>query len=131
MHEQVWTINKLIQCEVNAIILKSSESSVVIQALEGVLDGNSYCCPRFEHLSRRLCNSKRNELADEVPTKRELEALQAIAKGYSTVRIAQIMSISENTVETYRKQLFLKFNARNAIDLVMKAVGKGWVTVDT
>lgn len=130
MHEKVWIINKLIKCEVNSIILKSSDATVVQQSIKNVLNGSSYCCPRFEHINRKLRNGKKNELPDDVPTKRELEVLKAISKGNSTIQIAEMLNISENTVETYRKQLFLKFDARNAIDLVMKAVAKGWISVE-
>lgn len=130
MHEQVWIINKLIKCEVNAIILKSSESYVVEQAIKHVMENRPYCCPRFDHISQKLRYGKRTEIPNDIPTKRELEVLKAISKGCSTSKIALMLEISENTVETYRKQLFLKFDAKNAIDLVMKAVAKGWITVD-
>ena len=131
MHEQVWIINKLIKCQVDAIILKSSESAVVEQAVKAVINNNSYCCPRFEHINRRLKNKKNKDLPADIPTKRELDVLKALSKGNSTIQIAQMLGISENTVETYRKQLFLKFGAKNAIDLVMKAVAKGWITIET
>lgn len=130
MHEKVWIINKLIKCEVNAIILKSSDTIVVQQAIRHVMSDRSYCCPRFEHLSRKLRNCRKDELPDDVPTKRELEVLKCLSTGNSSPQIARLLGISENTVETYRKQLFLKFDARNAIDLVMKAVAKGWITIE-
>ena len=131
MHEQVWIINKLIKCEVNAIILKSSDLSVVEQAVRSVMDGNSFCCPRFEHISRKLRNGSRNHLPDDVPTKRELDVLKVIAQGYNTIQMANLLKVSENTIESHRKQLLLKFDARNSIDLVMKAVTKGWLTIES
>ena len=63
----------------------------------------------------------------DVPTKRELDVLQAVAKGFSTHEIAALLAISENTVETFRKRLISKFGARNAIDMVIKAVERGWL----
>ena len=130
MHEQIWIVNKLIHCQVDAIILKSSESSVVEQAVRAVIGGNSYCCSRFEHISQKLKNGKKKELLSDIPTKRELEVLKAISQGNSTIQIARMLNISENTVETYRKQLMLKFDAKNATDLALKALAKGWITLD-
>ena len=130
MHEQVWIINKLIKYQVDSIILKSSESTVVEQAIKAVINDRSYCCPRFEHISRKLRNGKNAELPVDNPTKRELEVLKAISKGNSTTQIAQMLGISVNTVETYRKQLFLKFGAKNVIELTMKALTQGWITID-
>ncbi len=127
MHEEVWTINRLVECQVDAIILKSSDAAVVEKAVKAVIDGRTYCCPRFEHISRRLRNSGHQE---DTPTKRELEVLRAIARGLNTTEIAAHMGISVNTVETYRKQLFLKLGVRNAVELTTKAMARGWVKVD-
>lgn len=131
MHEQVWIINKLIKYEVDAVILKTSESSVVEQAIKSVLNGQSYCCPRFAHVSRLLKNRNRGEIRADLPTKRELDVLKSIAKGNSSAQIAKILGISENTVETHRKQLFLKFDVKNAIELIIKATAKGLISVDS
>jgi DNA-binding NarL/FixJ family response regulator len=132
MHEKSWIINKLIKLEVNAIILKSSDARVVVEAIQSVLNNKSYCCPRFEHVHRKLRNGIGAELhEDDIPTKRELDVLKAIAGGNSTAQIASIMNVTENTIETYRKRLFLKFDAKNAVDLVVKAVAKGWVKIES
>lgn len=131
MHEKSWMISRLVKLEVNAIILKSSDAQVVAEAIRSVVNNKSYCCPRFEHVRRKLRYGIGAELhEDDVPTKRELEVLKAIAEGNNTPRIAEIMNVSENTVETYRKRLFLKFNAKNAVDLIVKAVAKGWVKIE-
>ncbi len=130
MHEEVWTINHLVECRVDAVILKSSDAAVVEAAVKAVIAGRPYCCPRFEHISRRLRNSRNAELPDETPTKRELEVLKAIAHGLNTPEIAARMGISVNTVETHRKQLFLKLRVRNVVELTMKGVARGWVKID-
>ncbi len=130
MHEEVWILNKLIKCEVNSVILKSSDEKAVEQAINHVLNDKSYCCPRFEHIRRKLRYGVCAELhEDDIPTKRELEVLQAISTGNSTPQIASMLQISENTVETFRKRLMLKFDAKNAIDMVVKAVAKGWIRI--
>ena len=130
MHEQVWVINKLLKYNVDGVILKSSESSVVEAAAREVLQGRSYCCPRFSHISLLLKKCNRSQFEKDVPTRREMDVLRAIAGGHNSAQIAQILGISENTVETHRKQLFLKLNAKNAIELIVKAVAKGLIAID-
>ncbi|MDR1755892.1 MAG: response regulator transcription factor [Culturomica sp.] len=130
MHEEVWTINRLVECRVDSIILKSSDTAVVEHAVRAVINGCSYCCPRFEHIHRRLRRDKNTELPGDTPTKRELEVLKAIVKGLNTSEIATQLGISINTVETHRKQLFLKFGVRNVVELTMKAISRGWATVE-
>lgn len=62
-------------------------------------------------------------------TRRERDVLEAVAKGMNTHEIADLLKISENTVETFRKRLISKFGAKNAIDMVVKAVAQGWIAL--
>ena len=127
MHEEIWIINRLIRSGVNAVILKTSASSELLNAIHCVLKGETYTCPRFESICQKLRYSLMHSQPKDVPTKRELDVLQAVAKGFSTHEIAALLAISENTVETFRKRLISKFGARNAIDMVIKAVERGWL----
>ncbi|MCD8183845.1 MAG: response regulator transcription factor [Bacteroides sp.] len=130
MHEEVWIINKLIRSKVNAVVLKSSEASELVNAVRCVLQGESYACPRFAAIAHKLHRTSDALTPKEVPTKRERDVLQAVAKGLNTHEIAKLLDISENTVETFRKRLISKFGAKNAIDVVVKAVMRGWITMN-
>lgn len=129
MHEEIWYINRLIRQGVNAIILKASGAIEIEKAVRSVLRGEVYTCSRFENIRQNLnCVSSKMHPSD-VPTKRELEVLQSVSEGLCTSEIALRLHISENTVETFRKRLILKFNAKNAIDMVVKAMAQGWIKV--
>lgn len=130
MHEEVWIANRLAQSGVNAVILKASASSELAAAIRSVLQGKSYTCSRFASICRMLARHSAELLPHDLPTRRELEVLQGIAKGLSTREIAAQLSISENTVETFRKRLISKFDARNAVDMVLKAVSRGWLKLE-
>jgi DNA-binding NarL/FixJ family response regulator len=52
---------------------------------------------------------------------REMEVLEAIAKGLTTQEIAKKLFISKNTVETHRKNLLYKLEARNTAELITNA----------
>nr|WP_304209273.1 helix-turn-helix transcriptional regulator [Phocaeicola plebeius] len=47
----------------------------------------------------------------------------------STHEISECLFISENTVEWHRKNLMVKFGAKNATDLVIKALSKGYLSI--
>lgn len=130
MHEEIWIVNQLAQSGVNAIILKSSTVSELVNAIRSVLQGESYTCPRFASIYEKLHRNSFEILPKDGPTRREKDVLQAVAKGLSTHEIAKLLNISENTVETFRKRLINKFDAKNAIDMVMKALAQGWVVVE-
>lgn len=127
MHEEIWIINRLIRQKVNAVILKSSEAVEFKNAVRSVLEGDTYTCPRFQSIRKKLCFSSAQIHSKDIPTKRELDVLKAVARGCNTHEIAEELNITENTVETFRKRLILKFGAKNAVDMVVKAVTKGWV----
>ena len=54
MHEEIWMVNRLVQCGVNAVILKSSASAELMTAIRCVLRGEAYACPRFAAISQKL-----------------------------------------------------------------------------
>lgn len=56
-------------------------------------------------------------------TPKEREVLGLLAQGLSSKEIAFRLSISFHTVESHRKNLRLKFEAKNSSELVMKAAG--------
>ena len=55
-------------------------------------------------------------------TPKEKEVLTLLAQGLSSKEIANKLSISFHTVESHRKNLRFKFDAKNSSELIMKAV---------
>lgn len=55
-------------------------------------------------------------------THQEKKILDLIGRGYTTARIGQALAISAHTVESHRKNLLIKLSARNAAELVRKAI---------
>ena len=55
-------------------------------------------------------------------TIQEKKILKLISEGYSTKGIAQSVGISVYTVDTYRRNLLSKLDARNSAELILKAV---------
>jgi len=60
-------------------------------------------------------------------TPKEKEVLKRIAQGQSTKEIAYDLRISENTVETHRKNMLRKLEAKNVAELVKKASKLYWL----
>lgn len=130
MHEEIWTMARLAECDVDGVLLKSSDPQLIKEAVRSVMEGRRFFCPRFRRLYARLVQrSGRPRREGDAPTARELEVLRAIARGLRTSEIAERLFISENTVETHRKNLMLKLGARNSADLVMRAVERGFLRV--
>lgn len=60
-------------------------------------------------------------------TKREVEIITYIAKGYSALKISNTLNISEETVRTHRKNIIRKSDCRNSSELVKKAIEWGYL----
>ena len=54
-------------------------------------------------------------------TQKEKEVLSLLGQGLSSKEIANRLSISFHTVESHRKNLRFKFEAKNSSELIMKA----------
>lgn len=127
MHEEIWFIKNLIQCNVEGILFKSIDSTKIAEAIRLVLGGKTYYCPYAEHVRaqmRRSDEGRREEL-----TQRELDVLKRISEGKNTQEIASELCVSTNTVDTHRRHLLEKLDAKNVADLIMTAISKGIIPI--
>lgn len=98
-------------------VLKNSLIEEVIEGIRTVHGGEVFLCGEIGRMM------KKTRAAETVwLTAREKEILRLIAKGYSNPEIAGIILLSEETIKTYRKNLLLKFQARNSVDMVLQAI---------
>lgn len=61
------------------------------------------------------------------PTARELVILRGIAQGRTSKDLAQDLGISENTVESHRKNLMRKYGVSNSPELIRLASYQNWL----
>ena len=121
MHEEMWVVNEMTSKQVDGVLYKSEPLSQLTDAIYAVMEGRNYFSKKFKKAQQRL------SLLKDMPTQREQQVLEAIAKGYSTKEIGESLYISENTVENHRKSLFRKFQAHNMADLIIKAIAGGYI----
>ncbi|MDE6300488.1 MAG: response regulator transcription factor [Muribaculaceae bacterium] len=121
LHDELWTLRKLLARDVNAIIYKSSDGDEIVSALSEILKGHKYYC---SEVATAIQAASDNSLH---PTARELEVLYKIAQGKTSREIAASMFVTDNTVEAHRKALFTKLGAVNVVDLIIKAIAKGYL----
>lgn len=118
VHEEIWIIKEYFDAGVEGILFKDVLSDEIVNAIRTVADGNTYFCRRARRL-RGLIDTC------EMPSPKELEVLRLIASGKKTDDIAAEMGLSPNTIETHRRHLLAKLQARNSAELVLNAVNHG------
>lgn len=60
---------------------------------------------------------------------REMTVLECLARGMTSKEIAKELFVSTNTVNTHRQHLLDKFCVHNVVDLITKAIAKGYIKV--
>jgi len=63
----------------------------------------------------------------EKPSKRELEIIKLISKGYNNVEIGEKLVISKFTVKTHRGNLLKKYSVKNTAELVAMSKSEEWI----
>ena len=127
-HSNAKIISRLIRIGVNGYLLKNAEKSELLEAIYSVSDGKNYFSKEVEeqHLSNTQKIEKQISNLTELSS-REKEILILIAHEYNTAEIAEKIFISFNTVNTHRRNLLSKLNAKNTAGLVKYAVENGLV----
>ncbi len=110
-------IQKMIDNGASGYVLKNATQQELMEGIETVMKGKQY-------LSHEAAQSLRKNSGDAVPvlTRREKEVLELIAEGMTNNEIAQKLFVSSTTVDTHRKNLLAKFDAKNVASLVKMAV---------
>lgn len=63
----------------------------------------------------------------EVFTKREKDILKALASGMSSLEISEELNISKHTVDSHRKNMLKKTEAKSTNEIISIAFNRGWV----
>jgi DNA-binding NarL/FixJ family response regulator len=120
-------VEKMLDQGADGFILKTSDVDDIIGGIRQVLSGKQYLGKGVKELMNGHLNDN-NDLP--MITKRESEILKLIADGMTNQEIADRLFISIFTVDSHRKNLLLKFNAKNTATLVKIVVSKGIIDVD-
>jgi len=102
-------------------VLKNASSEEIMEGVYEVSKGNKYLCAEAENLLKK---TQENEL---MITRRESDVLKLLAEGFTNLEIADRLFISPLTVDSHRKNLIVKLQARNTASLIKIASDKGLV----
>jgi len=110
-------IQKMMDNGASGYVLKNATQEELMEAVHTVMKGKTYLSEEASQILRK------NADADiPVLTRREKEVLELIADGLTNNEIAQKLFISVATVDTHRKNLLAKFEAKNIASLIKAAM---------
>ena len=113
-------IQKMMDNGASGYILKNASLDELLEAINEVKKGRTF-------LSNEAAATLHKPDNTTIPliTSREKEVLGLVAEGLTNNEIAQQLFISHTTVETHRKSLLNKFDAKNTASLVRMAAQMG------
>lgn len=97
-------------------VLKNATKEELEDAIKSVMAGKNFLSPEA---ASTISNSKESNIP--IITKREAQVLTMIAEGMTNAEIAEKLFVSVTTIDTHRKNLLLKFEAKNTATLIKKA----------
>jgi DNA-binding NarL/FixJ family response regulator len=111
-------------------VVKRSAAKEVVEAIRAVHAGQRYLSPRVADVVLEDYTDERRDDPLARLSAREREVLQLLAEGRTGAQIAERLSLSQKTVETYRARLVEKLGIRDLAGLVRFAIQKGLVSLD-
>ncbi|MEO8253168.1 MAG: response regulator transcription factor [Flavobacterium sp.] len=127
-YDDIKIIQEVMKLGASGYLTKQCAGENIVEAIRVVNKGEEYFCSQVREkifASAALKNPKLNKTKadpDQLLTGREIEIITLIALEYSGKEISEQLFISINTVETHRKNIMKKLQAKSTISLVKFAL---------
>jgi DNA-binding NarL/FixJ family response regulator len=109
-------IQRMLENGAAGYVLKNASQEELMEGINTVMKGKQY----LSHEAAGAIQNTHNKIP--VLTRREKEVLELIAEGLTNHEIADKLFVAVTTVDSHRKNLLAKFDAKNIAMLVKSAV---------
>lgn len=129
MHDSLQTVSDLIEIGVHSYLLKKAQPDEVHTAITSVVNNDFYYNKLVSTALRKKIQKKKIEdpktSAPGDVSAREAEILELICQELTMKEIGEKLFLSEQTIQTHRKNLMKKTHAKNTVGLVKYAFQNG------
>jgi DNA-binding NarL/FixJ family response regulator len=123
-YDDIEYVRRLINCGVAGYLLKDEALRNVVQAVKEVADGTTGW---FSYQIQCQLNQIIEYPTERVLTERELEVLGLAAQGKTNGAIANVLQISEKTVEKHLDSIYRKLEVRSRTEAAVTAVQRNLI----
>lgn len=124
----------LLEAGASGYLLKTAPVKELVKAIREVAEGQSALDPSIARKVLRQFTDggprKKQEEFYEALTEREQEVLRLLAEGKTNKEIAEVLIISDRTVQTHLSNIFGKMGVSTRTEAVLEAIRRGWLSVD-
>jgi len=125
MHDEIFYAERVLRAGAKGYIMKQQATSQVMLAIRKILAGEVYLSDAMSSKVLQNITGKKTQNSGspiERLSDRELEVFRMIGTGLGTRQIAERLSRSVKTVETYREHIKLKLGLKDSSELVQNAI---------
>lgn len=122
MHPETQYAMRALKAGAAGYLTKDTASEELVKAVQQILNGRKYISPSLAELLAENVGGNTTETSHEILSDREFEVMKMIAAGKSISEIAEALSISINTVSTYRSRVLEKMKLQTNANLTLYAV---------
>lgn len=125
--EDTQLIADVLEAGAMGFIPKSYQPDALVQAIEGIIEGQVHIP---EALHQRITALKQQQAQPQAAllSKRQLDVLKLLVKGYPNKRVSVILNISEDTVKFHIRGIFKALEVSNRTEAVTKASELGLIS---
>jgi DNA-binding NarL/FixJ family response regulator len=130
MHENEQYLFEALKAGASGYVLKTVADRDLVEACRAAMRGEPFLYPgAMTPLISEFLERARNDqpLREELLTTREQEIVKLIAEGHSSRQIAELLVISEKTVERHRANILEKLGLHDRVGLTRYAIRRGLV----
>ena len=122
MHSEEQYARRAFKAGAAGYITKDSPRAELLEAIQKVMQGERYVSPALvEHLIVDLERDS-NRPPHETLSNREFEVMRLIASGKTVGEIAELISLSDKTISTYRARVLEKMGMKTNAELTHYAI---------
>lgn len=119
-------LQAMLDAGAKGFLLKNASKEDLERAIISVMNNRNYFSEELVSLLASLYISQKQlkDYEKEKPkfSERELEILELICKGYTSVEIGEMLGLSNRTVDGHRASMMEKIGAKNTVQLVIYAI---------
>jgi DNA-binding NarL/FixJ family response regulator len=130
MHDDEGYLYEALRAGTAGYVLKSVADRDLVEAVRAAMRGEPFLYAGAERaLVRDYVQRARagEELSEDPLTPREQQIVKLIAESHTNRQIAELLMISEKTVETHRANILEKLGMRDRVELTRYAIRRGFV----
>jgi DNA-binding NarL/FixJ family response regulator len=127
MHSEEQYAIRVLKAGASGFLSKLSATDELLIAVHKVLSGRKYITASVAEKLAESLGENENKSTHENLSDREMQVLQLIASGKTVSEIAEEISLSVNTISTYRARILEKLNLNNNAELTRYAIDNNLV----